>query len=211
MIMLRDLLSQNFFVVNNDIVTSHIRYDCISWSTSKNFMILLATFVEKNISTALLDWLSHVIDRQTTPQAHHVSVLATYPSQNNASYQFVCLTMSPLEDGTAHDAEKHVKFLYFVRNVFGKDMTNMVEIIRDSCSVNWSVGTNMGAPPWMCLPLIPTCRKKILAEEEDIVLQVKQLMTKLRTLLIFAKIRRKTHLNPKLKNDTRWSSRYEML
>lgn len=201
-----------FSVVNNDDVRAHIRYDRISLNTFKTYLAALTTRVELKISTALPDRFALVFDGQTTPEAHYVAVFATYPNENASGYLAACLAMSPLEDETTHSAEEHVEFLRFVLSVFGKDVSNVVALIADNCNVNRSISTKMGVPLIGCAShRFQLAVKEILKEDEGVITQVKQLMTKLRTPLISAKLRRETHLKPKLKNDTRWSSTFLML
>lgn len=50
-----------------------------------------------------------------------------------------------------------------------------------------------------------------MAEKEPIVFQVRQLMKKARSLLLFAKLCWKIHLKKKIKDDTSWSSTYQIL
>lgn len=91
-------------------------------------------------------------------------------------------------------------------------MSSVIALIGDNCNVNQSVSNKLNIPLIGCsshrlqLPV-----NDVLREHKTILKQVHVLMVKLRTPLISAKLRRVTHLKPKLRNDTRWSSKYQMI
>ncbi|RLN86024.1 hypothetical protein BBJ28_00020367 [Nothophytophthora sp. Chile5] len=86
-------------------------------------------------------------------------------------------------------------------------------MIGDNCSVNQYIGRREGA-----IPLIGCASHRFnlavrdfLKDDEPLVGKIQTLMLKLRTIKGRALLRRVTKLSPVLRNDTRWSSSFEML
>lgn len=151
----------HFSVVNDSDVCTHTRYNGISMDTFKNHLTAIATHNKHNICTTLSDRFVFVFDKQTTPEAHYVAVFATYPLENSVGCHSACLAMSPLENETTHDADKHSRILNFELSVFGKDASNVATLIGNNCNVNRSISTKTGVQLKGCAShLLPTCCTK---------------------------------------------------
>ncbi|KAH9102731.1 hypothetical protein AeMF1_020740 [Aphanomyces euteiches] len=105
----------------------------------------------------------------------------------------------------------HKKYLEFVLDVFGKTLSNIVVLIGDNCSTNRALSRLLGIPFVGCASYrFNLFVGDILREKEEIVNLVNDLMRKLKTIILSAKLRRLTNLSPKTRNATRWSSTYAM-
>lgn len=72
-----------------------------------------------------------------------------------------------------------------------KDVKNMLALTGDKCNVTQSISTKMEVPIiGSAFHRFQLSIRKILAEEKCVVLQVKQLLTKIRTPFISSKLRR---------------------
>ncbi|RLN92817.1 hypothetical protein BBJ28_00025410 [Nothophytophthora sp. Chile5] len=86
-------------------------------------------------------------------------------------------------------------------------------MVGDNCSVNQYIGRREGA-----IPLIGCASHRFnlavrdfLKDDEPLMGKIQTLMLKLRTIKGRALLRRVMKLSPVLRNDTRWSSSFEML
>lgn len=103
-------------------------------------------------------------------------------------------------------------FLIFVISLFVKSTSHFVDLFGYICDVNKFVSKKLNIALIGCSShLFQSAVKDSLKEHETILKEVLLLMVKLRAEQISAKLRRITHLNPKLRNDTRWISTYQML
>lgn len=175
-------------------------------------MRALVEQVERKVSTILPDRFALVFDGQTTPEAHYVAVFATFPDKTETGFKEICLALSPMENEETQDANEHITFLHFVLSIFQKTMVNVVALIGDNCSVNQSISAKLGIPLIGCAShRFQLAVQEILKDYEVVIGEVNSLMVKLRTPILAAKLRRVTHLKAKLRNQTRWSSTFEML
>lgn len=150
MSVLCDSLSLIVFVVYNNDVRAHIRYERIWVTTFKRYPAASSTRVAHNISLALPDRFALVFGRPTFPEARYVAVFTKFPSKNAADYCAACSVMSLLEDETTQGAEEDVCFLQFLFSVFEKDDSNVVALIGDNCSVDRGLSKWMGGPLYAC-------------------------------------------------------------
>ncbi|KUF85263.1 hypothetical protein AM587_10005540 [Phytophthora nicotianae] len=86
-------------------------------------------------------------------------------------------------------------------------------MVGDNCSVNQYIGRKEGAIPFIgCAShRFNLAVKDFLKTEDELITKVQALMAKLRTIKGRALLRRVSHLSPLMRNDTRWSSTYEMV
>lgn len=82
----------------------------------------------------------------------------------------------------------------------------------DNCSVNQAIGRRAGAVPMIgCASHgFNLVMKDYMSEDVDLLEKVHLVMKKLATIKGRALLSRVSKLNPVLKNETRWSSTYEM-
>ncbi|ETP46085.1 hypothetical protein F442_07622 [Phytophthora nicotianae P10297] len=85
-------------------------------------------------------------------------------------------------------------------------------VVGDNCAVNKRLAHLMGVPLVGCAShrLNLAVRRFLKPYEEDLE-QVQTLMRRLRTITQASKLRLKTSLRPKLRNETRWGSTFAML
>ncbi|KAH9118961.1 hypothetical protein LEN26_011855 [Aphanomyces euteiches] len=175
------------------------------------WMEKLSDGVEKKISDLLSDKCAIVFDGWSLGSTHYVAVFVSFPSSDSIGYQKYLLSFALTNEEDSLNAMSHKKYLEFVLDVFGKTLSNIVVLIGDNCSTNHALSRLLG------IPLIGCASHRfnlfvgdILREKEEIVNLVNDLMRKLKTIILSAKLRRLTNLSPKTRNATRWSSTYAM-
>ena len=100
----------------------------------------------------------------------------------------------------------------FILDVYGESWDNVICLVGDNAAVNKSISTKVGVPLVGCKShRYNLLVRSVIAGDIKIVSKVNRLMSKLRTLLLSAKLRKLTTLRPKIRNETRWSSPFEML
>lgn len=185
----------------------HIQYDKSSLNTFKHSLSEISTIVQANILSVLPKNFALIFGWQIMPEAHYVAVFDTISEEGGSA----CPTLLPLKDETNQSAGEHIIFLKCVPSVSGKSPLNFVAIISDNCNVRRSMSTKIRILLLCCASRqFQLAVQEIDYLEEDIILQVNQLMVKLRTRIMSAKLQRHTPLHPKLRNDTIWSSTFEM-
>lgn len=98
------------------------------------------------------------------------------------------MAFSRLEDETTQGRDEQIAFLTFVLEVFEKMQINVVANIGDKCN--------------LCQPLLLACSEKITSVEDSTIAAVHQLITKLRTPIMSARLRRETALQPNIMKNT---------
>ncbi|KAH9108067.1 hypothetical protein AeMF1_016685 [Aphanomyces euteiches] len=175
------------------------------------WMEKLSDGVEKKISDLLPDKFAIVFDGWSLGSTHYVAVFVSFPSSDSIGYQKYLLSFAPINEEVSLNAMSHKKYLEFVLDVFGKTLSNIVVLIGDNCSTNRALSRLLGIPLVGCAShLFNLFVGDILREKEEIVNLVNDLMRKLKTIILSAKLRRLTNLSPKTRNATRWSSTYAM-
>lgn len=64
-----------------------------------------------------------------------MAVFARFLAINNMRYRIIYYSLYPLENEEALDADENIRFFQFVLWVFGKEVQNVVWLIRDNCSL----------------------------------------------------------------------------
>ncbi|EGZ11617.1 hypothetical protein PHYSODRAFT_516015 [Phytophthora sojae] len=95
---------------------------------------------------------------------------------------------------------------------YGVQLAQCRFLVADNCAVNRRLATLMSVPLVGCAShrLNLAVQADMASHEEDLA-AVQALMVKLRTLTQSAKLRLKTPLRPVIRQDTRWSSTFEMV
>lgn len=127
-------------------------------------------------------------------------------------YRPVSVIVSSFEDGTRQDADERIRCLEFVIKFFIKKKSNAVMFVKDKCLLDRSISKKLDLPLLGCT----NCRfklpvKEILTGEKPTAFQVQQIINKLCIALLYAKLRQKGHLEPRLKINKRWSSPHQKL
>ncbi|KAG3107292.1 hypothetical protein PI124_g14164 [Phytophthora idaei] len=95
---------------------------------------------------------------------------------------------------------------------FGKNLSNVKFLVGDNCAVNKRLARIMGVPLVGCAShRVNLAVRSFLSPCEDDLDQVQLLMKHLRTIKQATKLRPKTPLKSKLRQETRWWSTYSML
>lgn len=88
---------------------------------------------ELNISNALPDRTALVFDKRLTPDARDVGFFASFPSSDAHDFKLACFSLSPIEDETTKNAEKHATLLSYVFKIFKTSFKNVMDLIGYSC------------------------------------------------------------------------------
>lgn len=147
-----------------------------------------------------------VFDGWSANETHFLELFASFPADNAYGYELRLLSFSPLEDESTLGAEEHINFITYVLSIFGKKWSNVLCLIVDNCSTNKAIADRSSVPLIVCAShRYNLAVKDLLLGEEDVILKVHALMSKLKTLLLSAKLRSLTDLRAKTRNATRWS------
>eukprot|EP00644_Phytophthora_capsici_P008308 jgi/Phyca11/114284/e_gw1.26.396.1 len=120
------------------------------------------------------------------------------------------LSLSPL-DGS-QTAEAHVTMMKTVLRIYNKTTGMVTFIVGDNCSTNQKIATLLGVPLVGCAShRFNLAVNRFLAEYEDELATVNDLMIQLRHCNNAARLRELTDLQPVKRNATRWSSTYAMV
>lgn len=205
--------NQPFSEVDHEVTRRVLRSERICSKTIRKYILNLVPIVEKNIAKELPAHLALIFDGWTAARTHYVGVLLAYSSSNGYKESLIALAPLPQEDDLG--AEQYASLLEDILPLYGKDLTNVVALIGDNCSVNKKLSSLVD------IPLIGCASHKLnLAIEQwigrekglsDSLQVVHNLMVKLRTIKNAAKLRELTHLGATGPIETRWSGKFEML
>eukprot|EP00644_Phytophthora_capsici_P007261 jgi/Phyca11/112478/e_gw1.22.353.1 len=123
--------------------------------------------------------------------------------------------MAPLVDDEVddHTARSHVKFMDTILSYFGRSKANIAYIVGDNCSVNGVIADQLQVPVVGCAShRLNLAVNLLLSGDEKLITKIQKLMYKIKnSLVVSAKLRRKTLLRPVPKQVTRWSSTFAMV
>lgn len=201
-----------FSFCEQNVVRRHFRHSSISVDTLMTYLSQLTTLVEEKIKEKLPSRFAVIFDGWTGGDTHYVSVFASFPAVNACGYESVLLALAPMGEEDSHTADEHYSFLKFVLSVYGKTIENVVALVGDNENTNRAFGRRVG-------PTFVGCHshrfnlavRDVLADHKALIGKVHDLMRRISFQIPSAKLRRLTPLKPKMGNETRWSSTYEML
>lgn len=201
-----------FSTVENNVFREHIQHAPISRDTFMRYLSRLTKSVESKLSALLPSRIALIFDGWTAGSSHYLSVFASYTSTNSRGFEVRLLSLSPMGDECSLNADEHIDYLTFVLELYNKSWENVSVIVGDNVSVNRSISTKTGIPMIGCAShRFNLAVRDYLSSEEHILTKINEIMVKLKSLLIGARLRQFTPLRPKLRNVTRWSSTFEML
>lgn len=204
-----------FSAVQCKYTRKNFKYDPVSLNTLHKYMEKLIMVVEKEITDLLPSKFGLVFDGWSSGGTHHVGLFATFPVSNencDLKYNRVLLSFSPLLDEQHLDANEHVEFVKFHLGVFKKSTGNVVSLTGDNCNLNKSISNALNIPLVGCASnRFNLAVPDILKDYEELISKVHNLMKKLSTPKMLAKLRNHTHLRPLRHNSTRWSSVFFMI
>ncbi|OWY96363.1 hypothetical protein PHMEG_00033383 [Phytophthora megakarya] len=196
---------------------------------SMRYITLLSELHEVRVASELPDSFGLVLDGWTSSSLDYLAIFAMsdgsidgvvtnsrgsdsdyyYYDLDCSSWRFLLLAFSPVEEEEDLSAQSHFDQIADNLSRYDKPWSTVKFMVGDNCSVNQYISRKEGA-----IPLIRCAShrfnlavKDFLYTEEALIAKVQTLMTKLRTAIL----RRVSWLTPLLRNDTRWSSMYEML
>lgn len=122
------------------------------------------------------------------------------------------LTISPLENEAAMDADEHLNFMTFLLEVFGKTWENVITVFLYYVSTNKSIVTPQN------LPLIGCANRRINVAVKDIFSDIGPILAKINSFMVRLKkplqrenLQLHTAYLLKVHNATRWSFTFEMV
>ncbi|EGZ04635.1 hypothetical protein PHYSODRAFT_292782 [Phytophthora sojae] len=192
---------------------SYSSLDPISEETLRAGMDGVVVAVERSIASELPARFGIMLDGWTHASEHYIAVFAC--NEVNGCPKTTLLSMAPLLDALDDDlsAQGHLQFLATkLPHDYGVQLAQCRFLVADNCTVNRRLATLMSVPLVGCAShrLNLAVQADMASHEEDLA-AVQALMVKLRTLTKSAKLRLKTPLRPVIRQDTRWSSTFEMV
>ncbi|ETP12765.1 hypothetical protein F441_11904, partial [Phytophthora nicotianae CJ01A1] len=184
----------------------------VSTKTLRENMESLTKAVEVHVGNEMPDKFGLMLDGWTHGSEHYLAVFGCY--ETRAGPRYLLLSLAPIViDATGRfDAESHMAALSAFLPFFGKELSNCIVLVGDNCAVNMRLARLMGVPLVGCAShRLNLAVRTLLDPHEKDLEQVQSLMKRLRTLTQAAKLRLKTPLRPKLRQQTRWGSTYAML
>ena len=135
--------------------------------------------------------------------------MASFPKDQG--HEIALLAFSPLLDETTLGANQHIELLNETFQLYGKSPDN-VALIADNCEVNKSIAEKMKKPMIACAShRFQLAVNDYIADVMPIIVKLHNIMTKLRTLKLAAKLRNLSTLRPMTYSATRWGSSFAMI
>ncbi|EGZ18221.1 hypothetical protein PHYSODRAFT_286047 [Phytophthora sojae] len=192
---------------------SYSSLDPISEETLRAGMDGVVVAVERSIASELPARFGIMLDGWTHASEHYIAVFACY--EVNGCPKTTLLSMASLLDALDDDlsAQGHLEFLAtMLPRDYGVQLAQCRFLVADNCAVNRRLATLMSVLLVGCAShrLNLAVQADMASHEQDLT-AVQALMVKLRTLTKSAKLRSKTPLRPVIRQDTRWSSTFEMV
>jgi hypothetical protein len=165
--------------------------------------------MEKRIAHDLPDKFGIIIDGWKDGTTHCIAVFASY-SDANGEGQYPLLSIAP--DEQYFTAKTHKAFIIDVLELYGKGLANLVYLVGDNAPVNTCLSDLLEVPFIGCAShRFDMACKKYLEDYEESLSKISCLMGTLRNVKQAGKLRTKKKLSAVLRNDTRWSSTFQML
>jgi hypothetical protein len=200
-----------FKFVEHPLTQKNSNLESITDETIKKYLLLVTENVEKRIADDLPDKFGVIIDGWKDGTTHYIAVFASY-SDANGEGQYPLLSIAPPYDEESFTAETHKAFIIDVLEMYGKGLQNLIYLVGDNAPVNTCISDLLEVPFIGCAShRFNLACKKYLEEYEESLSKISRLMVTLRNVKQAGKLRTKTKLSPVLRNDTRWSSTYQML
>ncbi|OWY99486.1 hypothetical protein PHMEG_00029503 [Phytophthora megakarya] len=193
------------------------------------YITLLSELHEVRVANELPDSFGLVLDGWTSSSLDYLAIFAVsdgsingvvtnsrgsdsdyYDDLDCSSWRFLLLPFSPVEEEEDLSAQSQFDLIADNLSRYDKPWSTVKFMVGDNCYVNQYISRKEGA-----IPLIGCASHRfnlavkgfLYTEEALMIAKVQTLRTKLRT----AVLRRVSRLTPLLRNDTRWSSTYEMV
>ncbi|EGZ05724.1 hypothetical protein PHYSODRAFT_289169 [Phytophthora sojae] len=200
---------------------SYFSLDPISEETLRAGMDGVVVAVERSIASELPARFGIMLDGWTHASEYYIAVFACY--EVNGCPKTTLLSMAPLLDALDDElsAQGHLEFLATtLPRDYGVQLAQCRFLVADNCAVNRRLATLISAPLVGCAShrLNLAVQADMASHEEDLtVVQalmvwcVNMSLTHFVYFCNFLQHRLKTPLRPVIRQDTRWSSTFEMV
>lgn len=185
----------------------------MSLDTFMIVMTKLTKAVECKISNMLPNKFALIFDGWSQNSRHYVAIFASFPSTSNShGYETVLLSFAPLTGERNLSSDAHIRYFGFVLELYGKGWTNVTAIIGDNCNTNTCMAKLVGTHFIGCASHRFNLAMKLFIERSNIVFdKINSIMQKLQNHNLSIGLQEFTHLKPKPRNITRWSSTFNMI
>lgn len=201
-----------FSSVSNEKLLPFVCMEKITYNSFTKYMHKLTKIVEEKIRNILPDEFCLIFDGWTKQTTHFIAVFATFSSSNELGYDSVLLGFGPFENETSLGTSELYKYLSFTLSIYKKTWDNVTAVVGDNCSVNKSLANRLTCGFIGCSShRFNLAVLDIIKSDEELIQKVNCIMKKFKNLLHAAKLREYSHLRAVTKNDTRWSSTFNMI
>ncbi|KAJ8531766.1 hypothetical protein ON010_g14198 [Phytophthora cinnamomi] len=216
-----------FAFVERRLTRQNTALSLVSEDTLSKYIGLIFELLELRVARDLPAAFGLVIDGWTSSNRHYVAVFDSdgtgitgggigteyFDDLEGSSRRFLLLAFSPLEVEEDLSAQSQYGLIADTLSRYNKPWSAVKFLVGDNSSVNQYIGRKEGAVPFIgCAShRFNLAVKDFMKVEEGLIAKVHALMSKLRTIKGRALLRRVSPLSPLLRNDTRWSSTYEMV
>lgn len=153
-----------------------------------------------------------MFDGWTSSGTHFVALFAVFKPTTALPEGGILLVFSRFEDEIDLSAQSMSDFIADTLEEFERPWESVMCLVSDNCNVNQYLGDHGGIPFIGCASHRFNLGVKLfLKAERNLLDKANELMRKLTSIKGRAALKKKTHLHAKIRNDTRWSSTYEIL
>ena len=206
--------NQPFNCCDNEIVRKFTRLDAICAKTLITYMEELQIVVQDKIAQLLPNKFGLLLDGWSTGNSNHfIGLFAVFGNMNNER-QHLLLRMAQLPELSNQNAQNHRDYIIESLAIYNKNLHNILFLVGDNARVNGAIADLCGKNLIGCASHLLNLELKALFETPAIIIvieKVSQLMQKLKNNNASGRLKRLTELKPIIKQDTRWSSTYNML
>ena len=202
-----DNLTLNFVEKPN--TRKNVRLKAISTKSLKKYMQLLTKALEEKISGLLPDKFGQVFDGWSNGGVHYIATFAMFDGQPEDKP--ILLAFSPVDDEQDLTAMSIYDFLVDTNDFYGKSLKNILFIVSDNCSTNQAIAKHTTLSFIGCAShRFNLAVQQYLEEHKELLGKIHELMKKFSTIKGRAYLHTFTHLEPRLRQETRWSSTFTM-
>jgi len=171
--------------------SDYVKIGSLSTDSLVKYMRLLVSEVETIIASILPKSFGIIFDGWSFRSEHYVAVFASF--RHDVKAENILIAMAPIVDDEVddHTASSHVKFLDTILSYYGRSKASIAYIVGDNCSVNGAIANQLQVPMVGCAShRLNLAVNLLLADDDDLLEKVQQLMCKLKnSLLAAAKLR----------------------
>lgn len=163
--------------------------------------------MEDKIKSILPGNFGIVLDGWSENSTHYFGLYAIFPNHSP-----VVLSFSPPFDETNFETTNIIFFVLDCIAIYGKTRDNLLFLVADNAPENPKIARELGIGFIGCyFHRFNLVVEDYLSEFSNDFDKTRQIMIKASSLKIAGTLRQHTELRPIINNQTRWSSKYEML